>query len=66
MRLITNLKYIIFVDSAEACCSRLKVVQSVPHIALSSEDNSFDTFWNIVELFGFHNYFQSSSHLIVC
>jgi hypothetical protein len=38
MRLITYLKHIIFVDKSKAGRCRLQIVESVPHVSISSEN----------------------------
>jgi hypothetical protein len=49
-----DLKNIILINKSKPTKSSLKIVQSLPHVSISSENNCFKPFWNIRHLCNQH------------
>lgn len=48
--LLSNLENILLIDEPEPAVGRLQIIQSLPHIAISSEYYGFQAFWHIWNL----------------
>ena len=65
MRLIANLKHILAVYVTETVESRLQIVYSLTHIALSGEDNRLEAIVSVAKLLELANLEETLQDLLV-